>query len=324
NAAAQVDAPVEQQAAELNAGLSRAARQRVEEDVAGSLHRLHLGVGGERAARQRHVEEPRLDVDVGERLIPDVQVLHELGARRSAVVPARPEPGRVEQHEALRPCHGGFLSGAVLAPATLTWPAVPFVTLSSGAADDVCEVLALQARAADQRPVDVRLAEQVFGILGLHRSAVLDAHRVGDPGARQIAQQAADLRMDLLRLRRGRRLPRADRPDRLVSDGAGADGVAAHAGERAAHLSRDHLPGAVRFPLLQGLAYADYGMEPRVESRPHLAVDALVGLAEVLAALAVTEDDALAADLPKHRRAHFAGDRALLLVVTVLREGLDG
>ena len=65
-------------------------------------------------------------------------------------------------------------------------------------------------------------------------------------------------------------------------------------------------------------------MEPRVESRPHLAVDALVGLAEVLAALAVTEDDALAADLPKHRRAHFAGERALLLVVTVLREELDG
>src|SRR5207302_10883850 len=89
--------------------------------------------------------------------------------------------------------------------------------------DDLREIVRFQRCAAHQRAVDVRLTEQVGGVLGLDRPAVLDAHRVRHLSARELAQEPADLPVHLLRLRGGGGLAGADGPDRLVGDGAAAD-----------------------------------------------------------------------------------------------------
>src|SRR2546427_162928 len=192
----------------------------------------------------------------------------------------------------------------------------------SGCGDDAREVLGLQARAADERTVDVRPAEQIGGVLRFARPAVLDAHRGGDLKAGELPQQSTDLAVHFLRLSGRCRLPGADGPDGLVGDGAPADRIGLQTGEYAAHLAGNHFPRPVRVALLERLADADDGMELRLEGGAQLAVHGLVGLSEVLPALAVSEDHAVAADLGQHGRAHLAGEGALLLVVAVLREEL--
>ena len=64
-------------------------------------------------------------------------------------------------------------------------------------------------------------------------------------------------------------------------------------------------------------------MQAFAQRGAHLPRDSLVRLAEVLAPLAVPQDHALAAGFLQHDHAHLAGERALLLVMAVLREQLD-
>src|SRR3954462_1794089 len=189
---------------------------------------------------------------------------------------------------------------------------------------DLRKIVRLERGPAHQRAVDVGLREQVGRVVRLDRSAVLDADRIRHLCAAQLAQEPADLAVHLLRLRGGGHLAGADGPHRLVGAGAAADLLAGEAREGAADLPGDHLPGAVSLPLLQRLAHADDGVELRLEDGLQLAVHALVRLAEVLAALAVAEDHSVAAQLLEHGRADLAGEGALLLVVAVLGEELDG
>src|SRR5207249_851355 len=84
-----------------------------------------------------------------------------------------------------------------------------------------------------------------------------EAHR----SAAQVPQEAADLRVDLLRLRGGGRPPGADGPHRLVGERDPPQLPRIEAAQRTSHLTRDDLPSLAAFALLQGLAHADDGMQ---------------------------------------------------------------
>src|SRR3954447_8154183 len=66
------------------------------------------------------------------------------------------------------------------------------------------------------------------------------------------------------------------------------------------------------------------GVRRRLERLRHLQLQRAIGLAEVLPALGVAEDDAGDVDLGQHQRRDLAGERARVLLVHVLRVDLDG
>src|SRR6185503_13993627 len=74
----------------------------------------------------------------------------------------------------------------------------------------------LQRRPAHQRAVHVRLPHQLPRVVRLHAAAVLDAHLGRGRLVEHLFQHSANEMMRLLRLRRRRRLARADGPHRLV------------------------------------------------------------------------------------------------------------
>jgi hypothetical protein len=74
--------------------------------------------------------------------------------------------------------------------------------------------------------------------------------------------------------------------------------------------------------MLEDLAEAEDDLQPRRESGSRSLVDRLVGLAEVLSSLAVTDDDVLRARLQEHIRGDLTGERALFLKMDVLRADL--
>ncbi len=96
--------------------------------------------------------------------------------------------------------------------------------------------------------------------------------------------------MDLLRVLGLGDLAGADGPHRLVGDDPEA-GLLGQLAQDGAHLALDHLERLAGLALLQRLAHADDGAEPGGGRSGGLAGDALVGLAEELAPLAVAEDD---------------------------------
>ena len=89
---------------------------------------------------------------------------------------------------------------------------------SNSRPDDCQEILRLQARAADQRAIDVGLAEQRRRVVRLDAAAVLDDERLRRRLAAQLADALADERMRILGLLRRGVDAGADRPDRLVGD----------------------------------------------------------------------------------------------------------
>ena len=64
------------------------------------------------------------------------------------------------------------------------------------------------------------------------------------------------------------------------------------------------LQGHAHVPLLQALAHADDGVQARLQGGVDLLVDGDVGLAEVLAALGVADDDVLHAQVLEHVGGH--------------------
>ena len=75
--------------------------------------------------------------------------------------------------------------------------------------------------------------------------------------------------------------------------------------------------------LVQSLADAQDHVEAGGQGNSYLLVDERVGFAEDVPSLAVSEDDVLAAEIEKHRRADLAGERAFLLGIEVLRPERD-
>src|SRR5215831_780189 len=94
---------------------------------------------------------------------------------------------------------------------------LPARARSGPEAHDAREGLRVEARAADERAIDVGLRHQVVDVLGLNGAAVLDADRL-----RGRAEASGELPthepMDLLSERGGRRPAGSDGPHRLVGD----------------------------------------------------------------------------------------------------------
>ena len=74
---------------------------------------------------------------------------------------------------------------------------------------------------------------------------------------------------------------------------------------------------------LQGLAAADDGSDACLESSQSALVDTLIGLAEVVAALAVAQDAVVYADFIQHAGGDFAGESTALLPMNVLSAYMD-
>ena len=93
-------------------------------------------------------------------------------------------------------------------------------------------------------------------------------------------------------------------------------------GQVGLQLALQHRLGLVGVARLLALADAEDRLEAGGERRRHLARQRLVGLAEVLAALGVAEDDRVDVELDQHRRRDLAGEGARVLLVHVLRGDL--
>src|SRR4029453_6704443 len=95
-------------------------------------------------------------------------------------------------------------------------------------------------------------------------------------------------------------------------------------GPSGAELPFHHREGQALTALLFRLAHAEDRHKLMAKGRPHLAVDLLVGLAERVAALGVSEEHIAAAQLRQHARSDFSGEGALVLPVAVLAAPRDG
>src|SRR5213594_760900 len=181
----------------------------------------------------------------------------------------------------------------------------------------------VKTRPTDQGAVDVGLRHERVDGLRLDAAAVEDAHPLRGGGRSEAHQLAANGVVDFLGLPRGRGASGADRPHRLVGDDAAGQLLGACAGERALHLPCDHRPGGLRLALRQRLADAHDRDEARREAGVQAAVHGLVGLAEVLPALGVPDDDVGAAALAQHGDRDLARVGALRLPVDVLTGEAD-
>ena len=108
--------------------------------------------------------------------------------------------------------------------------------------------------------------------------------------------------VDLIGLLVGRRLAGADGPYRLIRDNDVPQLLGSHTGQRLLHLYRNDLPGDIGLPLLQRLAYAQDDLQAAFQRRAHPLGHRLIGLAKVLPALAVSDDDILHPQLLQHLR----------------------
>ena len=79
----------------------------------------------------------------------------------------------------------------------------------------------IQACSADQSPIDVFHGDEFSYVLGLYTAAVKDADPLSRLGGKDFYQKPADEGLDFLGLLGSGGLPRADGPDRLVSDDPG-------------------------------------------------------------------------------------------------------
>ena len=108
--------------------------------------------------------------------------------------------------------------------------------------------------------------------------------------------------VDLIGLLVGRRLAGTDRPHRLICNDNMPQLLGGHTGQRLLHLNGNGLPGDIRFPLLQRLAYAQNNLQAAFQRRAHPLGHRLIGLAKVLPALAMPDNDILHPQLLQHRR----------------------
>src|SRR2546426_2923337 len=152
----------------------------------------------------------------------------------------------------------------------------------------------------------------------LHAPTVQHAHALGHLLRRELGQEAAEVAVHLPRLGGRGVLAGPDRPHRLVGEHAESDGGGGEAGEPGAELALDGREREPLCPLLGRLADAENRRHPGRQHRPHLPVDLLVGLAELLPTLGVADEHVPAAELGQHRGRDLPGERAGCLPVGVL------
>src|SRR5207302_10583131 len=117
------------------------------------------------------------------------------------LVPGGPEASRKGLSNSMRPLIWMASDGRAMAVSSSR---SGHSTPSAGSCDDAGEVLCLERRAAHQRAVDVGLGQELGGVLGLDRAAVLDPHGFGCRRAGPPAHEPADLPVHLLGLGGGR------------------------------------------------------------------------------------------------------------------------
>ena len=131
---------------------------------------------------------------------------------------------------------------------------------------DPREALGVEARAAHQRAVDVRLGEDLRRVVGLDAAAVEHADRARPPPASGRHQRAHEGDRLLGDLGRGD-LAGADRPDRLVGDHHVGEPLGRDLLEPLLHLVAQLALGLAALALLLGLAHA----QDRAQAAPSAA-----------------------------------------------------
>src|SRR5580704_10054814 len=104
--------------------------------------------------------------------------------------------------------------------------------------DDLDEAARIEARAADEGSVDVRLAHQFARVLWLNAPAVLNAHTLGRRIIGHLVQSVANERVGFLRLSGRRVAASANRPDRLIRNHRFLQFLWGEASETATQLDR--------------------------------------------------------------------------------------
>src|SRR5690348_7304403 len=129
------------------------------------------------------------------------------------------------------------------------------------------EGLNLEACAADQRPIDIRLGHQAFNIVGLDASPVKDPHTLRMVFAKPSTRQSTQIRMAFLCLLRSSGAAGTNSPDGLISHNDTGKLRGGQPGETALELAFEHLLRLVIFALIQRLTNADNRSQPRSERR---------------------------------------------------------
>src|SRR5262249_20068896 len=200
------------------------------------------------------------------------------------------------------------------------------------------EVLGLQARSAHQGAVDLRLPQELGGIVRFDAAAILDTPTRGGVLSEQPPDLCADVPADPIRLLRRAYLSRSDRPTRLVGEHDRSGLAGCQAREPPLDLSRHDRIGTAVPALAQQLAAAYDGGEAVRQSGVRLQVDAGIALtkgceqlrcplrvrsAEAPTRLRVPEDHGATPHVPEHGGRDLAGVSAALLPEHPLRPQLD-
>ena len=130
-----------------------------------------------------------------------------------------------------------------------------------------------------------------MGVLRFDGAAVEDAEFVGEFLAEGFGGFGSDDGVRVGSHLRGCGLSGADGPDRLVGDYQ-ADGFLGRDFVKGAEtLAAQHVVGEAGFAFFEDFSHADDGDESGFDGGLELEVDGVIGLAEVLAAFGVPDDD---------------------------------
>ena len=193
----------------------------------------------------------------------------------------------------------------------------------AGSVHDDGELVRLEGGTTNEATVHVGLAEQLLRVLGVHAAAVLDGQRLGSVLTVQLAHHLADGSADFLCLVGGGSLAGADGPDGLVGDDHVLQLLGGDTVQSDLHLHADQFLGDTLLTLGQALAHADDGLQTTGQRRTGTLVDGLVGLGEVLTALAVADHHILHAQVGEHVGRDLAGEGTGLFKVDVLGTHMD-
>ena len=128
---------------------------------------------------------------------------------------------------------------------------------------------------------------------------------------------------DFLRLIESSCLARADGPDWLIGNDQLRDFLRLEAGQGFQHLESHIVEIGAALADLQRLTAANNRRNAGCKSGMGTLVYALVGLAEIVAALAVTQDAVVNANLGQHLRGDFAGESTVILPMDILGTYMD-
>src|SRR6478752_7848865 len=179
---------------------------------------------------------------------------------------------------------------------------------------DSQKLVRLEARAADQRAIDIGGGQQLGGIATLHRATIEQAHGLGIGD--QPAQHLANMRMRCGHLRGGRCLARADRPDRLIDHDELCRGCPRR--HAALELGLEHAERLAGLALVQRLADADDRQQPGPPCRLRLGPYLGIGLSVIGAPLGMADDDMARPGIAQHLGRDVAGMGAARLGMAIL------